>query len=200
MGPEHAQADHPDQGEEGELPRLQPAARGPHGKGRAAADQPQSHPGDQATLAQARHSRQPPQHHGNRAHGVDHRQPVGDVLRPEAQHAPDRRQFEHPQEVGVALHVLAGIEDQAMPVEQVAHIAEANEGVIGDEPRHARQPAQQCQPRKQQQHGDDLAGTRRPYWPSQRRQGRVSRKPAAADIRPDSAPAARHAARQSPRR
>jgi len=68
----------------------------------------------------------------------------GFVLGPDAQHAPDRRKLENPQKVGVALYVLAGIENQPMPVEQVAHVAKADEGVVGNEPGHARQPSQQA--------------------------------------------------------
>ena len=94
---------------------------------------------------------QPPPQRGEGAAGVGNREPRGGVLRAQAEEAPEGGKFEDPEEVGVALDVLAGVEDQAVTFEQIADIAEADEGVVGQEPGDAGEPGQQRQPGQAEQ-------------------------------------------------
>ena len=60
---------------------------------------------------------QPPPQRGEGANRVSDREPGGGVLRPHAEESPEGGQLEDPQEVGVALDVLAGVEDEAVTLE-----------------------------------------------------------------------------------
>ena len=75
------------------------------------------------------------------------------MLRAQVEDAPDGGEFQDPQEVGVALDVFARIEDQAVTFEEVACVAEADEGVVGQEPGDAGEPSQERQPREKGQEG-----------------------------------------------
>ncbi len=88
----------------------------------------------------------PPQHCADGSGGEGHREPRRRSFRGNAQPTPDEGQFQGPQEVGVTLDPLAGVEDQPVAFQQVADVAEADEGVVGQEPGHLRQSAQQPQP------------------------------------------------------
>ena len=76
------------------------------------------------------------------ADGVGDREPGGDVFRAQAEDTPDGGQFQDPEEVGVALDVFAGVEDQAViTFEQIARVAKADESVVAQEPGDAGEPA-----------------------------------------------------------
>ena len=75
------------------------------------------------------------------------------MLRAQAEDSPDGGEFQDPQEVGVALDVFAGVEDQAVTFEEVAGVAKADEGVVGQEPGDAGEPAEERQPREKGQEG-----------------------------------------------
>ena len=89
---------------------------------------------------------EPPPQRGEGAAGVGDREPGGGVLRAHAEESPEGGQFKDPQEVGVAFDVLAGVEDQAVTFQQIADIAEADKGVVGQEPGDTGEPSQQRQP------------------------------------------------------
>ena len=75
------------------------------------------------------------------------------MLRAQAEDAPDGDQFQDPEEVGVALDVFAGVEDQAVTFEQIARVAKADESVVAQEPGDAGEPAEERQPREKGQEG-----------------------------------------------
>lgn len=150
----HEQTHHREDHEKGELPGFQPTARCPHRERRAGAYQPQRHPRHPAPVSQVRGMDHPPQHDGQRRPGAGHRQPRRRLLRAHAEEAPRHRQLQHPQEVGIPLDVLARVEHQTVPFQQVAHVAEADEGVVGQEPGEAGEPDQHPHPRHAAQDED----------------------------------------------
>ena len=103
---------------------------------------PQRHPADQSAVAQRGQADDPPQDGGDGGDGVGDREPGSGVLRAQAEDTPDGGQFQDPEEVGVALDVFARIEDQAVTFKEVACVAEADEGVVGQEPGDAGEPAE----------------------------------------------------------
>ena len=82
-------------------------------------------------MMERRYVGHPPQHGRDGADRTSHRQPGGGMLWLQAEETPESRQFEDPEEVGVAFDVFAGVEDEAMSFEEVADIAKADEGIIG---------------------------------------------------------------------
>ena len=64
------------------------------------------------------------------------------MLRADAEDAPDGGQFEDPEEVGVALDVFAGVEDEAVAFKQIAGVAKADECVVAQKPGDVGEPAQ----------------------------------------------------------
>ena len=94
---------------------------------------------------------QPPPQRGEGTNREGNREPGCGVLRSHAEESPEGGQLKDPQEVGVALDVFAGVEDEAVAFEQIADVAKADEGVVGQEPGDAGEPSQQHQPGQGQQ-------------------------------------------------
>ena len=88
----------------------------------------------------------PPEQDGQRRARIDHRKPGRGMFRPKSEDRPERGQLDHPEKVRVALDTLPAVEDESMSLDQVAHVAEADEGVIAEEPARMRQEGKDEEP------------------------------------------------------
>ncbi len=79
------------------------------------------------------------------------------MLGAQAERAPQRRQLQNPQEVGVSFDVFAAVEHQAVAFQQIADVAEADKGIVGQEPGSFGHPAKQPQPRQKDNEHEPLA-------------------------------------------